>query len=175
MEEYIPTGTFAKIILSVGVLGTFGAYAIHQKTDVEEHIPVAIITPKPTVTPQPTATAAGTAPRGTDKPTAAPTIVPTATPRGKYRDGTYTGPVADAFYGPLQVRVLISRGRISDVQFLQYPSDRQTSVEINSQAMPYLKQEAIAAQSAQVDGVSGATQTSRAFRETLGAALNQAI
>jgi uncharacterized protein with FMN-binding domain len=93
---------------------------------------------------------------------------------GSYKNGTYTGSVADAFYGNVQVQVTISGGRISDVQFLQYPNDRRTSQMINSQAMPILKQEAIQAQSAQVSGVSGATATSGAFIQSLGNALQQA-
>ena len=91
-----------------------------------------------------------------------------------YRDGVYTGSVADAYYGNVQVAVAIQNGNISDVQFLDYPQDRRTSVSINSQAMPYLRDEAIQAQSAQVDIISGATQTSMAFRESLAYALAQA-
>lgn len=94
---------------------------------------------------------------------------------GKYKNGTYTGSVADAFYGNLQVRVTISSGNITDVQFLQYPSDRSTSVYINSQAMPLLKQEAIQAQGANVSGVSGASASSQAFVQSLQSALSQAI
>ncbi len=94
--------------------------------------------------------------------------------QGAYKDGQYTGSIADAFYGNVQVKVTISGGKITDVQFLDYPHDRGTSIEINSQAMPYLKQEAIAAQSASVDIVSGATQTSGAFQISLASALAQA-
>jgi uncharacterized protein with FMN-binding domain len=96
------------------------------------------------------------------------------TPTTKYKDGNYTGTVADAFYGNIQVAVTINNNKITDVQFLQYPNDRPNSVSINSQAMPYLKQEAIQAQSAQVDGVSGATDTSQAFVQSLSAALSKA-
>lgn len=92
-----------------------------------------------------------------------------------YRDGEYTGDVADAYYGNIQVKLVISGGKILDVQFLQYPNDRGNSIEINTQAMPYLKQEAIQAQSDQVEIVSGATQTSLAFRESLKSALARAI
>jgi uncharacterized protein with FMN-binding domain len=92
----------------------------------------------------------------------------------KYKDGTYTGKVADAYYGNLQVSATISGGKISDVKFLQYPNDRQTSIMINQQAIPVLKQEAIQAQSAQVDIVSGATQSSQAFIESLASALSKA-
>ena len=92
-----------------------------------------------------------------------------------YKKGIYTGDVADAFYGNVQVEATISGGKISDVKFLQYPNERQTSIEINSQATPMLIQEAIQAQSAQVDGVSGATQTSIAFRQSLQSALSKAV
>jgi uncharacterized protein with FMN-binding domain len=102
----------------------------------------------------------------------APTAIPQ--PQGQFKDGTYTGSVADAFYGPLQVKVTISGSKISDVQFLQAPSDRPESVQINNQADPMLAQEAIQAQSAQVDVVSGATQTSQAFVQTMQSALIQA-
>lgn len=94
--------------------------------------------------------------------------------RGLYRDGTYTGNVADAYYGNVQVQTTIVNGKITDIQFLQYPSDRRTSQEINSQAMPILKQETIVAQNARVDMVSGATQTSRAYIESLQSALAKA-
>jgi uncharacterized protein with FMN-binding domain len=60
------------------------------------------------------------------------------------------------------------------VQFLQYPSDRRTSQRINSIAMPYLRQEAIQAQSAQVDIISGATLTSEGFQASLQSALQAA-
>lgn len=92
----------------------------------------------------------------------------------KYKNGNYIGSTADAFYGLVQVEAIIKNGQIADVQFLQYPNDRQHSVLINSQAMPYLKQEAISAQSANVDIVSGATATSQAFIQSLASALSQA-
>ena len=93
---------------------------------------------------------------------------------GKYKNGTYTGSVVDAFYGNMQVAAVIQGGKLVDVQFLQYPSDQGTSREINSQSNPMLKQEAISAQSANVNIVSGATQSSEAFRQSLASALSQA-
>ncbi len=101
-----------------------------------------------------------------------PTPAPVQT--GQYRDGTYTGDPADAYYGIIQVAAVVSGGKIVDVQFLQYPNDRQTSIEVNTQAMPYLKAEAIQAQNANVDIVSGATDSSYAFRQSLASALNRA-
>ncbi len=103
---------------------------------------------------------------------------PTATPQppigSAYKDGTYTGPSVNAFYGDVQVQVIISRGRIKTVNFLNYPNDRRTSVRINSFAVPYLQSEAIQAQSANVDVISGATLTSEAFMISLQSALDSA-
>lgn len=93
---------------------------------------------------------------------------------GQYKDGSYTGSAANAYYGTVQVQAVVSGGKIADVQFLQSPSGRGNSVRINAYAMPILSQEAVQAQSAQVNGVSGATFTSQAFVQSLASALAQA-
>jgi uncharacterized protein with FMN-binding domain len=93
---------------------------------------------------------------------------------GQYVDGTYAGSSADAYYGYVKVQAKISGGKLIDVAFLSYPSDRRTSVSINTQAMPVLKSEAIQAQSANVNGVSGASDTSAAFKQSLAVALASA-
>ncbi|MGB3328055.1 MAG: FMN-binding protein [Thermomicrobiales bacterium] len=93
---------------------------------------------------------------------------------GLWRDGVYTGDSANASWGDVQVQVTIAGGSITDVTFTTYPNHRNRSVSINDQAMPILSQEAIAAQSAQVDIVSGATDTSIAFIQSLDSALQQA-
>ncbi|HEU5434149.1 MAG TPA: FMN-binding protein, partial [Thermomicrobiales bacterium] len=64
--------------------------------------------------------------------------------------------------------------QLSDVRFLQYPNHRGRSVAINEQAMPILTQEAIQSQQAAVDIVTGATDTSEAFIQSLDSALRQA-
>jgi uncharacterized protein with FMN-binding domain len=91
-----------------------------------------------------------------------------------YKDGSYTGSVADAYYGNIQVQVTISGGKITDIQFLQAPNDNPNSQNINQQADPMLKQEAIQSQNANVDTITGATDSSQAFVQSLSAALNQA-
>jgi uncharacterized protein with FMN-binding domain len=93
---------------------------------------------------------------------------------GSYKDGEYTGIAADAFYGNIQVKAVIQNGKLTDVQFIQYPNDRQESIEINSRSMPLLMQEAISVQSSSVDVVSGATDSSDAFIQSLSSALSQA-
>ena len=86
---------------------------------------------------------------------------------------TIDGPVVSNRYGDVQVEVVISGGRISDVVALQLPSDRRRSEEISSIAGPYLRQEALQAQSANIDIVSGATYTSVSYAQSLQAALDQ--
>jgi len=92
----------------------------------------------------------------------------------QYKDGSFTGSSEDAYYGNIQVKVIISNGKITDVIFLDYPQDNRTSLSINSQAQPMLKAEAISAQSANVDIISGASYTSMAFQKSLASALSQA-
>jgi len=162
-----------KIFLSALTIISFIAYGVYQRNQKEIAVqplpqPVPI---SPTDAPSPTESVAqhiSTAP-------VMPTNTPVPVSKGKYKDGTYTGSVADAFYGNIQVQAVIKNGKIATVNFLQYPNDRGRSIEINRQAMPLLSQEAIQAQSAQVDIVSGATDSSRAFIESLGSALSQAI
>jgi uncharacterized protein with FMN-binding domain len=91
-----------------------------------------------------------------------------------YKDGTYTGTVVNAFYGNVQVSATIQNGQITAVNFIESPNDSPNSVNVNQQAIPYLKQEAIKAQNSNVSVVTGATQTSQAFTQSLGAALAQA-
>lgn len=91
-----------------------------------------------------------------------------------FADGTYTGPVTDAYYGLIQIQASIQGGRLTTLKVLKYPSDRRTSISINRQALPMLRDEAISAQSANVDIISGATLTSRAFIQSLGGALKKA-
>lgn len=92
----------------------------------------------------------------------------------EYKNGKYTGTAADAYYGNIQIQATISGGKITNITYLQYPDDEGHSVEINQQADPTLAQEAIQTQSAHVDIVSGATDTSNAFIQSLTSALTQA-
>lgn len=146
-----------KFFLSFSLILIFSLYVYHEKFGDEKE---NVVIPQPSALTQPNL--------GTSSPT------PVSTIGSRYKNGSYIGDVADAYYGNIQVKVTIAGGKIADVQFLQYPNDRSTSIEINQQAMPYLKQEAIQAQDYNVDIVSGATQSSEAFRQSLKSALDQA-
>lgn len=91
-----------------------------------------------------------------------------------YKDGTYTGDTTDAFYGLMQVQVLINGGKIIDVKFLQFPDKPGHTIEVSNQALPLLKQEAIQKQATPVDVISGATQDTDAFNQSLASALTKA-
>ena len=80
----------------------------------------------------------------------------------------------DAYFGNVQVAAVIAGGKLTDVNILDYPQDRSTSARINNAALPKLVQEAISSQSANVDIVSGATQTSQGFQQSLASALAKA-
>jgi len=172
-----------KLLLAVIVVIGSAGYILFSRAGNASTIPVVVPalgvvdtntpSPAPVQTPANTVHTIPVATKPSPVPTPAPTPVkPVAT--GKYKDGTYTGSVADAYYGNIQVAAVISGGRLTSVKVLQYPNDRNTSVEINQQALPMLIQQAISAQSANVDGISGASDTSAAFSESLGVALGKA-
>lgn len=94
--------------------------------------------------------------------------------KGNYIDGTYNGTVEDVFYGNVEVRAIVSGGNLVNVDVIQYPNDRDNSIKINAKAIPVLKRESISIQSADVDIVTGATQTSKGFKKSLESALAQA-
>ncbi|MEC3998778.1 FMN-binding protein [Actinacidiphila sp. DG2A-62] len=86
---------------------------------------------------------------------------------------TVDGDTVQTRYGPVQLRVTLSGGRITAVTTLQLPQDNPRDQEISSFAVPQLTQEVLAAQSAQVDTVSGATYTSEGYLQSLQSALDK--
>ncbi|MGF7235360.1 MAG: FMN-binding protein [Frankia sp.] len=85
-----------------------------------------------------------------------------------------TGDTIDTRYGPVQVRVVMNGTKITDVVAVQLPSERGRDLEINSFAVPELRQEVLDAQSAQIDTVSGASFTSDGYAQSVQSALDQA-
>ncbi len=90
-----------------------------------------------------------------------------------YHDGTYTGSIISSDYGDVQVSAIINGSKLTDIQFLVMPSDGHSG-EVTQFAESQLRSEAIQAQSAQVDAVSGATSTTDAFEQSLQVALTKA-
>jgi uncharacterized protein with FMN-binding domain len=109
-----------------------------------------VTTPSPSVTPSPSAT----------------------TPSSSTK--TYTGDQVMTRWGPMQVEITVSGGKITAAQAVQYPNGNGRDVEINSYALPVLNQEVVDRQSAQIDTISGATVTSDGYLQSLQSALDQA-
>jgi uncharacterized protein with FMN-binding domain len=84
-----------------------------------------------------------------------------------------TGSDAPNKYGDVQVQLTTTGGRITRVAALRLPSGDGRSQQISSYAGPQLAQQALAAQSANIDGVSGATYTSESYKTSLQSALDQ--
>jgi uncharacterized protein with FMN-binding domain len=91
----------------------------------------------------------------------------------RLKDGTYTGTVISTQRGDFQVNATVSVGKLTAINVTEYPQD-PTSQSINAQAIPIYVKEALAAQSAQIQLVSGATETYHGFTGSLQNAINQA-
>jgi uncharacterized protein with FMN-binding domain len=86
---------------------------------------------------------------------------------------TVTGDVAQTQYGPVQVRITVSGGKITKSEVVQIPSGGR-STEVSNASVPKLNQEAVAAGSADIDAVSGASYTSAGYKKSLQSALDKA-
>lgn len=135
---------------------------------------VAVLTAPPAAlgeaspaTSTPTTSAPGTAAAGAAPTTTTPKSTSSATV-------TVTGSAAATRYGPVEVRITVSNGRVTAVEAVEYPTASARDRSINARAIPQLNSEAMIAQSARIDMVSGATYTSRGYLTSLQSALDQA-
>jgi uncharacterized protein with FMN-binding domain len=87
---------------------------------------------------------------------------------------TLTGAVSNTPYGPMQVQVTMAARKITGVKVLQETNDGVMSQQIDANAVPQLTKETLAAQSARIDAVSGASYTSAGYIKSLQSALDQA-
>ncbi|HEY3878992.1 MAG TPA: FMN-binding protein [Trebonia sp.] len=87
---------------------------------------------------------------------------------------TVTGAAWPTVYGPVQVKITVSGGKITAAAATEYPTDTPRDAQINAFAIPQLNAEAVAAGSAQIDAVSGATYTSQGYLGSLQNALDKA-
>lgn len=174
-------------ILSASLIAVFILFVFYEKQSADSVGGTAIVEPSVTTvdkfTSSPLATQSGV-PVQEPLPAPVPPTTPTQATQNptpgtapfvaRYKDGVYTGKVADAYYGNIQVATVINEGKITDLKFLQYPKDQKESLEISNRTMPKLKSEAVSSQNVKVDIISGATQTCEAFNETYRDALLQA-
>ena len=150
------------LLIAGGTVGGLGAVLMITPPNLSKTTLIAI--DAPVSTPSATPTKSG----GTS--TAAPTVAPTKPVGGV--TGSFTGSVANTRYGPVQVKITVENGKIVDAQAVQAPSgsnDRYTQ-----KAVPVLRQQTIAIQSANVQGVSGASFTSYGWYQSLASAISKA-
>jgi uncharacterized protein with FMN-binding domain len=124
-------------------------------------------TPVQSPSSQPPSPSAGGEPSGSPGPS------PSPSPAGAV-SGSFMGSDYANRFGDVQVRLVISAGRITDVQAVQMPYDRSRSAYISQVAGPMLRTEVLQAQSAQIDIISGATYTSESYAQSVNSALQKA-
>jgi len=134
----------------------------------------ATATKSATATAQATASASATAtPAATKSATATPTATKTtAAVTSTIKDGTFTGPTIFVNYGNVQVRITVSNGKITDAVAVKAPNGRND--RYTNMAIPILKQQTLHAQSANIQGASGASYTSYGWFKSLQGALADA-
>ena len=137
------------------------AWILSYKVAPHNLSPVAAALPSPEAEASPS-----TSPSTTPRPSPTPTPVAPS--------GTFTGADVPNRFGDVVVRIVLSRGHMTDVQAVTLPTDRAESAYISQQAGPLLRDEAMQAQSANIDIISGATYTSESYAQSLESALKQA-
>jgi uncharacterized protein with FMN-binding domain len=161
------------IVITATVAGLAGVLAFH--TTPSRLNPISL---GPTPTPNPAASGPGGGAEGASSPSQpdpAASANPASTkPASTKRGGTKTadGPVVNYNYGNLSVSVTVSGSKITRVGIASLDDfGVPRSEEIDQQSIPILEQEAVQSQSANIQGVSGASYTSQGFEQSLQAAL----
>ncbi len=169
------------IVVTATVAGLAGVLAFHTSPSDIKLVPSAGTT-SPQAGQAGQAGQGGTAGQGgqggttagqpASTPSAGPTSGPSPAPSGKSGTRTVDGPAVNYSYGVLSVSVTVSGRKIVKVGIASLNDDENfRSEQIDQQAIPILEQQAIQAQSAKIQGVSGASYTSAGFETSLQAAL----
>jgi uncharacterized protein with FMN-binding domain len=142
-----------------------GGLAIGGSTDTTIVDPAAVATPQATATP---AAGANATPA-----TAAPATAAPAADTTSCTGDVVKSPPANFRWGTIQLQTTFTPGNVlCDIQVLQYPNDRGTSISINQYALPIYIQESLSSHSANVRAISGATLSWRAYSSALQAVLD---
>ena len=163
----------ARAAVTLAAIGVGVSLALSFRTPPSSSLSTAAVPPPSGSSSVPasttTAIPSGAPPSGTGAPAA--TSAPAAS---GLKDGTFAGQTVTSFFGPIQVQIVVSGGRISGVKTLQSPGDNPQSAYIASVATPYLAQEVLQAQSAKINIVSGATYDSQSYAQSVQSALDMA-
>jgi uncharacterized protein with FMN-binding domain len=161
--------------LGLAVVSTLGVAAyLHQASQPSGSTALDLATTDTTLLPQNTTVPSG--PATTSRTSGqAPTTTSTTKPSGtkSLADGKWTGAVSTNRFGPVEVAITVSGGKITAASTPLYPSDDNRSISINRIAIPKLVQSTLTAQSANVNSVSGATYTSASYKISLQSAIDK--
>jgi uncharacterized protein with FMN-binding domain len=152
-------GKVASVFTAAGVIGVGWWYGSTATTAT-----TAVVADPSTSTASPSSTSSSTT-----SPNSSSTSSP---PPSAAATGTYTGAAESDRYGQLTVAVVAKSGKITDITYTSTAGDGR-SLQIESQAVPILKSEAVAANSADIAAVSGATYTSTKYKASLQSALDK--
>ena len=158
------------LLIAGGTIGGLGAVLTITPPQLSSTTQIAGGIPQVDPSTAPSASATATT-QPTKKPTSAPTTAPTKAPSGA-TDGSFTGDAVTMRYGIVQVKITVQNGKITDAQAVKAPTgsnDRYTQM-----AVPRLREQTITAQSANIQGVSGASFTSYGWYTSLVSAIAKA-
>jgi uncharacterized protein with FMN-binding domain len=158
------------ICATAAALALLLSFKTHTQSGIGSSPAAALGTPAPG--------AGGTA--ATTAPSASPSAAKSGTSKstsaastGSTTTKTVTGAAWPTIYGPVQVQVTVKDGKVTAVTATEYPEETPRDSQINSYAIPQLNSEALAAGSANIDSVSGATYTSQGYLGSLQSALDK--
>ena len=166
------TSNTAELGGGIGAIG--GATSTPAASKSSTAVATKSATAKPVTTKKATATkvaAAAASASATATPVATQTTA-APVPASKGVSGTFTGPTVNVNYGNVQVQIIVKDGKITDATALQAPSGRND--RWTNMALPILKKQTLAAQSASIQGASGASYTSYGWYTSLQGALAKA-
>jgi uncharacterized protein with FMN-binding domain len=171
------------LLIAGGTVGGLGAvlsitppqFGSSTATALSKSTPAPVPAPAQTTAAAPAASTP--APAATKKSTSQATTAPAAStpaPAAAKPSGTFVGATQQTRFGPVQVQITLSNGKITAAKALQFPNNDFRSQQISQQAIPYLVQETLAASSANIQGVGGASYTSQGWYDSLVSALAKA-
>jgi uncharacterized protein with FMN-binding domain len=171
------------LLIAGGTVGGLGAvlsitppqFGSATATALSKSTPAPVPAPAQTTAAAPAASTP--APAATKKSTSQATTAPAAStpaPAAAKPSGTFVGATQQTRFGPVQVQITLSNGKITAAKALQFPNNDFRSQQISQQAIPYLVQETLAASSANIQGVGGASYTSQGWYDSLVSALAKA-
>jgi uncharacterized protein with FMN-binding domain len=160
-------------LIYVGAAAAMAAAGVSRFAGVEPQVSVPTATSSTT---DATGSTGSTATPSTDSGSTAGSAGAASTDSGATATSdtvTIVGAAVQNRYGSVQVSVTFTGTQITDVQTLQSPNRERESQQISQRSTPVLAQEVLAAQSAQIDTVSGATYTSQSYVQSVQSAIDQ--